>query len=314
MENDEARILGLLDLPRSKGELSEATGLEDEKISTILQKLKRNGLAQLMEGKRWALTDLGIKRLEELEEEPEEEPEPPHEESLTKRFEINRKKRSLLRYSEELSSILSNWGWEDDLLKDAETLREDVEYIARGVNEIRSMEGFEETEKILEDLNCSFGELLAIDDRISAEKSNQEREEKLGRIREFYTEFYRLLTQEELEELIKKCGEDPEEINDTCKFIEWKENLEYLLGHAFEYEIDPSFVRDVHDMAATEKLELEYVVRLWEDYNLLASRYGPPKAYYFIQDRGRTILKRRGGLWEMFHRYMLPSRRSIPVY
>lgn len=107
-------------------------------------------------------------------EEDEKKPEPPHEESLTKRFEIHRKKRSLLRLSEEFSSILSNWGWEDDLLKDAESLREDVEYIARGVNEIKSMEGLEETEKILEDLNISFGELLSRDDRISAEKSKVE--------------------------------------------------------------------------------------------------------------------------------------------
>jgi len=113
-----------------------------------------------------------------LEEDEKKKPEPLHEESLTKRFEIHRKKRSLLRYSEELSSILSRWGWSEELQKDANSLREDVEYIARGVNEVKSMEGLEETEKILEDLDSSWCELLARDDRIFAEKSDQEREEK----------------------------------------------------------------------------------------------------------------------------------------
>ena len=110
-----------------------------------------------------------------MEDDEKKESEPPHEESLTKRFEINRKKRSLLRFSEELSSILSRWGWSEELQKDANSLREDVEYIAQGVNEIKSMEGLEETEKILEDLDNSWCELLERDDGISAEKIKQER-------------------------------------------------------------------------------------------------------------------------------------------
>ncbi|MBA7625152.1 hypothetical protein ES703_32576 [subsurface metagenome] len=113
-----------------------------------------------------------------MEEDEKKEPEPLHEESLTKSFEIHRKKRSLLRLSEEFSSILSRWGWSEELRKDAESLREDVEYIARGMNEVKSMEGLEETEKILEDLNISFGELTMRDDRIYAKKRDQEREEK----------------------------------------------------------------------------------------------------------------------------------------
>ena len=45
MEEDELRVLRLLDMPKTKGELSEATGLEDERRGIILQRLKRNGLA-----------------------------------------------------------------------------------------------------------------------------------------------------------------------------------------------------------------------------------------------------------------------------
>lgn len=312
MDNDELKVLRLLDVPRTKGELFDLTGLEDERVSTILQMLKRNEFAQLMEGKRWQRTELGNRRF--LEEEPEEEPEPPHEESLTKRFEIHRKKRSLLRSSEELSSILSNYGWEDVLLKDAESLREDVEYITQGLNEIRSIEDLEETENILEDLDCSFGKLLFRDDRISAVKSDQEREEKLGRIRKFYTEFYPGLTEEEYEKMIMKCREDPELIKSTYQHLEREKNFESLLEHAFEYGIDRRFIKDIHYLADTEMLELEYVVRLWEDYNLLASRYESQDVYHFFKDRGRTILKRREVLWDTFHRYMFPQRMTAPVY
>lgn len=314
MDNDELRVLRLLDSPRTKGELLEVTELDDERLRTILQMLKRNDLAQLTEGKRWQRTELGNRRLLEEEKEPEEEPKPPHEESITKRFEINQKKRALLRFSEELSSILSRWGWDDVLLKEAESLREDVEYLSQGLNEIKNMEGLEETEKILEELDSSWCELLSRDDRIFAVKSKQEREEKLDLIREFYTEFYPSLTEEELEKMVKRCREDPEQLKVACQHMESENHLESLLSHAFKHEINPSFIRKIHDMAATEKLELEYVVQLWEDYNLLASRYGPQDVYYFLKDRGRTILKKRETLWETFHRYMSPQRMPAPAY
>lgn len=317
MENDEVRILRFLDVPRTKSELLEATGIEDERLSTLLQMLKRNDLAQLMEGKRWQLTELGNKKLEESEkeEEPEEEPEPPQKESLTKRFEVNSKKRNLLNHCEELSLTLSpDWGWEDDLLKDVESLKEDVDFIVQNLNEAESLEDLEELEGLLEKMDKSWDELFARNEELSVERRKRERGEKLSHIREFYTKFYPEFTKEEHEEVARRCEEDPEYLKGVCQQIEWQTSLEYMLEHALEYEIDPGFIWEIYSRAAYEVLELKYVVQVWKDYNTLASRYGPQKAYSFIMDRGSPILKRRGNLWQGFHRYMFPQRMPAPVY
>lgn len=306
MENDEVRILRLLNMPKTKGEISEVAGLEDERLSTVLQMLKRNDLAQLTERKRWEITELGSKKLEESEkeEEPEEEPEPPQKESPTKRFEVNRKRRKLLNRCEELSSTLSpDWGWEDDLLKDVESLKEDVDFIVQNLNEAESLEDLEELEGLLEKMDKSWNELFARNEELSAERRKREKGEKLSHIREFYTKWYPELTKEEHEEMAKRCEEDPEYLKDAWKPIEWLNSLEYMLKHAFEYEINPVFIWDICAMAAPEALELKYVVQLWKDYNTIASRYGAQKAYSFIMDRGSPILKRRGSLWQGFHQH-----------
>ena len=318
MEEDEIQVLRLLYRPTTKRELSETTGLEEERLRTILQMLKRNDLAQLSEGKRWARTDLGTERLkeiEELEEEPEEEPEPPRKESLTKRFEINRKRRDLIKLCDQIDSTLNkDWGWEDKLMKEVNSMKEDTDFIGKSLNEARNMEELEELEGLLEAVDKSWEELFIENSELFDKNNKFEMEERLSRIREFYTDFYPSLTQEELEKMIIKCREDPEQLKHACQSMERENNLESLLEHAFEHEIDTRFIRDIHHLADTENLELEYVVRLWEDYNLLASRYGPQRAHYFIKDRGQTILKKRGNLWETFHRYLGSPRMPAPDY
>jgi len=315
LEDDELRVLRLLYRPTTKGELFEVTGLDDERLRTILQMLKRNDLAQLIEGKRWARTDLGTKRLEEAEEEPKEKPEPPRKESLTKRFEINRKRRDLIKLCDEIDSTLNkDWGWENELMKEVKSMKEDTDFIGQSLNEARNMEELEELEGLLEKVDKSWDDLFIENSDLFDKNRKFEMEEKLGRIREFYTEFYPELSQEEIEKMIKRCEEDSEQLKIACKHMESENNLESLLEHAFEHEIDTRFIRNVHYLADTEKLELEYVVQLWEDYGLLSSRYGPQEAYYFIKDRGRTFLKRRGSLWEAFHRYMFPQRMPAPAY
>lgn len=314
MEEDELRVLQLLDRPRTRGDLFEKTGLEEERLRTILQMLKRNELAQLNEGKRWARTDLGTERLEEIEEEleePKEEPEPPQKESLTTQFKIHNKQRVLLNRCEELSTL--DWEWNNFLLKDFELLEDNVGFIKQKLNAASSLEELEELEVLIEDLDKTWEKLFISNEELFETKGKFEMEKKLSLIREFYTEFLPY-TQEELEELIKKCEEDPEELKDTCQYIEWKENLESLLEHAFEYGIDRRFIRNIHDIPEREKLELAYVVQLWKDYNLLVSRYGPQEAYPFFRDRKRTILKKRESLWETFHKYMFPQRTPAPAY
>jgi len=316
LEDDELRVLRLLNVPRARAEISEATGLEDERLSTILQMLKRNDLAQLTEGKRWEITLLGTKRLEETVEEaveePEEEFEPPQKASLTTQFKIHKKQRELLNRCEELSTL--DWDWDKILLKDFELIEDNVDFIKQKLNAANSQEELEELEGLLEEVNKAWDDLFIRNEQLSDKNRKLELDTKLRRIREFYTEFYPSLTQEELDELIQRCREDPEQLKVAYQHMEGNDNLEYLLEHAFEHEIDPRFVRNIHYMADTEKLELEYVVHLWEDYNLLASRYGPHRAHYFIKDRGPPILKKRENLWEMFHRYMGPPRMSAPGY
>jgi len=312
LEDDELRVLRLLDMPITKSDLSEATGLEDERLRTILQLLKRTDLAQLIEGKRWQLTELGTKKLEEAEEEPEEEYEPPQKVSLTTQFKIHKKQRELLNRCEELSTL--DLDWDKLLLKDFELIKDNVSFIKQKLNEASSQEELEELEALLEDLDKTWEELFIRNEQLSDKNRKFELDTKLLRIREFYTEFYPGLTQEELEKMIKRCREDPEQLKNACQHMESNDNLEYLLEHTFEHEIDPRFVRNIHYLADTEKLELEYVVQLWKDYNLLASRYGPQEAHYFIKDRGPPILKKRGNLWETFHRYMFPQRTPTPGY
>lgn len=315
MDNDELRVLRLLDIPRTKSELFELTGLEDERVSTILQMLKRNDFAQLMEGKRWQRTELGNRRLLEEEKEPEEALEPPPEESITKRFEINRKRGNLLKLCDQIDSTLNkDWGWEDEFMKEVKSMKEDTDFIGQTLNEVKSIEELEELEGLLETVDKSWDDLFIKNEELFMKNRKFEKKEKLGRIREFYMEIYLGLTQEELEEMIMKCEEDPEQLKDACQDMERKNNFESLLEHAFEHEIDTRFIREIHYLAAPEKLELEYVVQLWEDYNLLSSRYGTQEVCYFIKDRGGTILKRRGSLWEMFHRYMFPQRMPAPAY
>jgi len=110
--------------------------------------------------------------------------------------------------------------------------------------------------------------------------------------------------------MIKKCREDPEHLKPALQHMESNENLEYLLENALEHDIDPRFIRDIHYLADTEKLELEYVVRLWEEYRLIASKYGPQEANHFIKDRGSKILKKRGSLWDAYQIYRFPQ--SMP--
>ena len=319
MEDDELRVLRLLDRPTTKGKLFETTGLEEERLRTILQMLKRNDLAQLIEGKRWARTDLGTERLEEtedeLEEEPKEEPEPPRKESLTKRFEINRKRRSLLKLCGQIDSTLNkDWGWETELMNEVKSMKEDTDFISQSLDEARNMEELEELEGLLEKVDKSWDDLFIKNSELFDKNSKFEMEKELSRIREFYTDFYPSLTQEEIDKMIMKCREDPEQLKLACQHMERENNLESLLEHAFKHEIDTRFIRNIHYLTDTENLELEYVIQLWEDYNLLASRYGSQEAYYFIKDRGQTILTRRESLWETFHRYMGPQRTPAPFY
>ncbi len=240
MENDEVRILRLLNVPRTRAEISEATGLGDERLSTVLQMLKRNDLAQLMDGKRWARTDLGTSKLVK-----EEEEEPPRKEGFTKSFDLSRKRRYLLNRCEELSSNLDSWEWETDLLRYVESTKEDVDFIAQNLNEVESPEGLEELERILEKMDKSFDDLFARSEQLSAERRKRERGEKLSHIREFYTKWYPELTKEEHEEVARRCEEDPEYLKGVCQQIEWQTSLEYMLEHALEYEIDSGFIWEI---------------------------------------------------------------------
>ncbi|GAH41596.1 unnamed protein product, partial [marine sediment metagenome] len=260
-------------------------------------------------------TDLGTERLEETEEEleePKEEPEPPQRESLTTQFKIHNKQRVLLNRCEELSTL--DWEWNNFLLKDFELLEDNVGFIKQKLNAASSLEELEELELLIEDLDKSWKKLFIRNEELFKTKGKFELKDKLDRIREFYTEIYSSLSQEELEEMIKKCEEDPEKLKDTCQSIEYQENYDYLLEHAFEYEIDPRFIRNIHNIPEREKLELKYVVKLWEDYKLLASRYGTQETYHFLIDRKRTILKKRGSLWKAFHKYMFPQRTPAPAH
>ena len=309
MEDDELKVLMLLDIPRTKGEIYEATGLEDSRLSTILQKLKRNYLAQLIEGKRWEITELGGKKLDEIAE----EPKPLSKESLKEEFKIHRKRRDLLNRCEELSSTF-NWVWEENLRKDLESMEEDVSFIKKHLNEASSMEELEELEGLLEDLDRSWDKLFIRNEELSWKKVKMERERKLSQIREYYLTEYSDLTNDELEGLIKMCENDPEHLKEIYQQTERQEHLENLLDQAIEYGINRRFIQDVHSMATPEKLGLEYLLKLWEDYNHLAARYGPSDAYRFLRDQGPSIIKRGGDLWQAFHRYMVPPRRADPFY
>ena len=136
----------------------------------------------------------------------------------------------------------------------------------------------------------------------------------MRRIREFYLEEYPDISDDYLEDLIEMCEESSERLKEIYQQVERHDHLKYLLDNAVEHGIDTRFIRDAYYMAAPEKLKLEYLVQLWEDYNNISSRYGSTKAYYFIKDRGSSILKRKGDLWQAFHRYMFPQRGPSSVY
>lgn len=316
MEDDELQVLKCLSIPRTKSEILEETGIGNERASTILQMLRRNGLAQLGEMKRWSRTELGTTRLEEIEEEleekPEEEAELPQKVNLTTQFKIHKKQRELLNRCEEITA--QDWAWDKTLLKDFEFIKDNIGFIKQKLNEASSLEELEELEVLLEDLDKSWEELFIKNEQLSDMDSKFELKKKLGRIREFYMEIYPELSHEEHEKMIKRCEEDPEQLKIACQHMERENHLESLRENAFEHNIDSRFIRDIHFLAGKEKLELKYVVQLWVDYSLLSSRYGPKDIYHFVNDRGRTFLKKRGSLWEAFHRYMFPQRMPAPGY
>jgi hypothetical protein len=317
LEDDEARILRLLDIPRTRAEISETTGLEDERLRTVLQMLKRNDLAQLTEGKRWTRTELGTKKLEEEweEEEPEEGPEPPRKESLTRRFEANRRRRDLLKLSGEISSTLDpDWGWERDLLKDVESMKEDINFIDRSLNEADSMEELEELAGLLEKVDKSWDDLFVRNNELSEKRRKIEKDRKMGRVREFYHEEYPDLPEDYLEEILEKLGDDPERFNEIYQRMEREEHLEHLLEQAVEYGLHPDFVRYVSEMAKPEKLELDYILKIWDEYDEISCRCGSKVARGFLDYHGPSLLKRKGDLLQMFQRYMPHQRSPSPVY
>lgn len=317
MENDEVRILRLLNMPRTRAEISEATGLEDERLSTVLQMLKRNDLAQLTAGKRWARTNLGTERLEEteeeLEEEPEEDSEPPLKEGFTKSFGINRKRRGVLNRCEELRSKL-NWNWEANLLKDAESLKNDISFIEQSLDAARNMEELEELEGLIRELNKTINKIRKKDDILHNRKRIAEKNRKLNRIRQYHFREYPTISKKHLRERFERYERNPELLEEFYQRIEHEEHLEHLLDKSVEYGLDPDFIRYISNMAKPKKLELNYILKIWNEFDELSYRHGTKVAKGFLDYHGPSFLKREGDLWNMFQRYMPPPRTNAPVY